>query len=85
MPAANADGPTFPSACAPAACVLPAAAQISDFGLSRVVTSTHRTTQTYGTVNHSPPERLKRGFLAAPGDVYAFGIMSEWPATSNSR
>jgi serine/threonine protein kinase len=51
--------------------------QISDFGLSRVVTSTHRTTKTYGTLNHMAPERLARGTLAPAGDVYAWGIMSE--------
>jgi hypothetical protein len=42
-----------------------------------VVTSTHRTTKTYGTLNHMAPERLARGFLAPAGDVYAWGIMSE--------
>jgi len=51
--------------------------QICDFGLARTVLATHRTTRTCGTISHQPPERLSQGKMAAQGDVYSFGIMSE--------
>lgn len=52
-----------------------AIAKIADFGLARVVLSSHRTTLTVGTITHMPPERLTGGTMAPPGDVYAFGFM----------
>ena len=54
-------------------------AKVSDFGLSRSLKSgqTHRSTRTFGTVNHMSPEQLRLGKMSPAGDVYAFGIMSK--------
>eukprot|EP00775_Hariotina_reticulata_P003757 gene3757-4016_t len=52
-------------------------AKLSDLGLSRVVKqhSTHRTTNTVGTMSHMPPELLRSGYMSPAVDVYSFGIM----------
>ena len=65
---------------------VPVGLQVSDFGLSRVFTgSTGIATETYGTVTHMPPELLSEGRLTRGADVYAFGVLSEWPpATEGS-
>eukprot|EP00775_Hariotina_reticulata_P004757 gene4757-5007_t len=55
--------------------VAQAVAKVSDFGLSRTVTTSHRTTETQGTITHMSPERLVTGRMAPAADVYAFGIM----------
>lgn len=59
------------------ACVL---LQVSEFGLSRALHQgqTYKITRTMGTLTYMPPELLRAGKLSAAGDVYAFGIMSEW-------
>jgi serine/threonine protein kinase len=56
-------------------------AKVSDFGLSRALETgaSFWQTQTVGTVTHAAPEQLKTGKLTPAGDVYAFGILSEWP------
>eukprot|EP00775_Hariotina_reticulata_P004756 gene4756-5006_t len=52
---------------------------VSDFGLSRTIRATHRTTETQGTITHMSPERLITGRMSAAGDVFSFGIMM-WEA-----
>lgn len=57
-------------------------AKVADLGLSRCLQhhATHRTTNTCGTMSHSPPELLRYGRMSTAVDVYALGIMSEWQA-----
>lgn len=50
-------------------------AAVSDFGLSRIVGSGGRHTQTVGTVTHQPPELLADGLLTRDADVYAWGCL----------
>jgi serine/threonine protein kinase len=44
-------------------------ALVSDFGLSRAlqVGQSHRSTRTFGTLNHTPPELLRLGRLSPAG------------------
>uniref|UniRef100_A0A383WBA4 Protein kinase domain-containing protein n=1 Tax=Tetradesmus obliquus TaxID=3088 RepID=A0A383WBA4_TETOB len=52
-------------------------AKLADLGISRVIKqhSTHRTTNTVGTMSHMPPELLRYGRMSPAVDVYAFGVM----------
>lgn len=50
-------------------------AKVSDFGLSRVVSSGFVVTDTVGTMSHMPPEMLSDGELSTATDVYAFGVL----------
>eukprot|EP00775_Hariotina_reticulata_P012693 gene12693-12824_t len=52
-----------------------AVAKVSDFGLSRSLTMSHRTTETQGTITHMSPERLTSGRMSPAADVFAFGVM----------
>eukprot|EP00775_Hariotina_reticulata_P004753 gene4753-5003_t len=56
-----------------------AVAKVSDFGLSRTVNATHRTTESQGTITHMSPERLTTGRMSPAADVFSFGIMM-WEA-----
>ncbi|WIA36802.1 hypothetical protein OEZ86_008057 [Tetradesmus obliquus] len=58
-------------------------AKLADFGLSRAMKQhqTHRTTKTWGTMSHMPPEVLKEGRMSPAMDVYAFGVMM-WEAAT---
>eukprot|EP00775_Hariotina_reticulata_P013655 gene13655-13778_t len=56
-----------------------AVAKVSDFGLSRTLNMTHRTTTTQGTITHMSPERLATGRNSPAADVFAFGVMM-WEA-----
>ncbi|KAI8469231.1 MAG: kinase-like domain-containing protein [Monoraphidium minutum] len=60
-----------------------AAARVSDFGLSRVMSAgaTHRSTRTLGTITHCGPEVLRLGKMSPAADVYAFGVLM-WEAWS---
>ncbi|KAL4529734.1 hypothetical protein Ndes2526A_g04498 [Nannochloris sp. 'desiccata'] len=49
-------------------------AKVTDFGLSKLGTSSH-VTESYGTVNYMPPEVLLEGVVSKAGDVYAFGVI----------
>ena len=53
------------------------AAQVGDFGLSRVLetNSTHVSTNSYGTVAYMPAEMLKDGKMTKAVDVYSFAII----------
>lgn len=44
-------------------------AKVSDFGLSRALQAgqSHRSTRTFGTLNHTPPELLRLGRLSPAG------------------
>eukprot|EP00775_Hariotina_reticulata_P011713 gene11713-11858_t len=52
-------------------------AKLADLGMSRALRqhSTHRTTNTVGTMSHMPPELLRYGRMSPAVDIYAFGIM----------
>ncbi|WIA34787.1 hypothetical protein OEZ86_013090 [Tetradesmus obliquus] len=51
-------------------------AKLADLGLSRALQqhTTHRTTQTVGTMSHMPPELLGYGRMSTAVDIYAYGI-----------
>lgn len=53
-------------------------AKVADFGLSRALNAgqSHRSTRTFGTLNHAPPELLRLGRLSPAADLYAFGILA---------
>ncbi|GAB4820761.1 hypothetical protein N2152v2_007807 [Parachlorella kessleri] len=50
-------------------------AQVVDFGLSRVLSSTIVQTNSLRTVTHMPPELLMEGKLTAAVDVYSLGVL----------
>ena len=51
-------------------------AKLTDFGLSRVIyCNQYKSTQTYGTISHMPPELLNLGQMSRKGDVYSFGVI----------
>ncbi|KAF8065921.1 MRE11 [Scenedesmus sp. PABB004] len=56
---------------------VPYEVKISDLGLSRIIKqhSTHRTTNTVGTLSHMSPELLRYGRLSPAVDIFAFGVM----------
>jgi serine/threonine protein kinase len=46
-------------------------AKVADFGLSRALNAgqSHRSTRTFGTLNHAPPELLRLGRLSPAGEA----------------
>lgn len=53
-------------------------ALVSDFGLSRAlqVGQSHRSTRTFGTLNHTPPELLRLGRLSPAGGCERCSVLS---------
>jgi serine/threonine protein kinase len=49
--------------------------KVSDFGMSRSLIESHKTTGARGTITHMSPERLTSGRLSPAADVFAFGVM----------
>jgi serine/threonine protein kinase len=58
--------------------------KVSDFGVSRSLTMSHKTTEARGTITHMSPEWLKSGRLSPAADVFAFGVMmwEVWTGTA---
>ncbi|KAL4443601.1 hypothetical protein ABPG75_011338 [Micractinium tetrahymenae] len=50
-------------------------AKVSDFGVSRILSSMQCATTTLGTISHMPPEMLSEGLLSRATDVYSFGCL----------
>lgn len=52
-------------------------AQLTDFGLSRVLgdLASHVSTRTYGTISFMPPELIRDAKLSKAADVYSYGIL----------
>lgn len=55
------------------------AEQVADFSMTRALDAgkTHCTTTSLGTISHMAPEVVLTGKQTKPGDVYAFGMLSE--------
>jgi hypothetical protein len=56
-------------------------AKVCDFGFSQCLRAgqSHCSTAAAGTITHQAPEVLRSGHLSPAADIYAFGIIREWP------
>lgn len=59
-------------------------ARVGDFGLCKVLVTTVRQTQRYGTVSHMPPETLEHGHINTAVDMYSFGVL-QWEMWNGIR